>query len=169
LEVSGNAKIGGHLFAKTAKVSGTSNIMESGENLPADPNTGSGGGKKVASASAANALVDPAAASADPSFTLRDVYVFPNPAVAGAKPVIHVAVGMADSLTIRIYNIAGQQVHETTLDRTPAIIDDGSGPKYAYEYAWEGHIPSGVYLYSIEAKKNGFSSIRKAGRFGVVR
>jgi DNA-binding beta-propeller fold protein YncE len=120
-------------------------------------------------ASADSASVEPAAVSADPSFTLRDVYVFPNPAVAGAKPVIHVAVGIADSLTIRIYNIAGQQVHETTLDRTPAIIDDGSGPKYAYEYAWEGHIPSGVYLYSIEAKKNGYSSIRKAGRFGVVR
>ena len=169
LEVFGNARIGGHLFAKTARVSGTSNIMESGEILPLDPSSGSGGGKKVASASAANTPVDPSAASADPSFTLRDVYVFPNPAVAGAKPVIHVAVGIADSLTIRIYNIAGQQVHETTLDRTPAIIDDGSGPKYAYEYAWEGHIPSGVYLYSIEAKKNGYSSIRKAGRFGVVR
>ncbi|MEK9145414.1 MAG: hypothetical protein AAB339_07385, partial [Elusimicrobiota bacterium] len=108
LEVSGNAKIGGHLFAKTARVSGTSNIMESGEILPLDPSSGSGGGKKVASASAANTPVDPSAVSADPSFALRDAYVFPNPAVAGAKPVIHAAVGIADSLMIRIYNIAGQ-------------------------------------------------------------
>ena len=55
-----------------------------------------------------------------------------------------VAVGVADKVTIRIYDISGHQVSEATLDAPPALIDDGSGPQYAYEYSWEGHIPSGV-------------------------
>ncbi|MFH0946891.1 MAG: T9SS type A sorting domain-containing protein [Planctomycetota bacterium] len=109
-----------------------------------------------------------AAASADPSFVLRDVYVYPNPAVGGAKPVIHVAVGVADKVSIKIFNIAGQQVHEASLDNQPAVIDDGKGPNYAYEYIWDGHIPSGVYLYTIDAEKGG-QHIRKAGKFAVIR
>jgi len=109
-----------------------------------------------------------AAGGADPTFVLRDVYVYPNPAVGGAKPVIHVAVGVADKVTIRIYNIAGQKVNEATVDSQPAVIDDGKGPNYAYEYIWDGHIPSGVYLYSFDAEKGG-QHIRKAGKFAVVR
>ncbi|MBI5243218.1 MAG: hypothetical protein HY922_05950 [Elusimicrobia bacterium] len=107
--------------------------------------------------------------TADPAFTLRDLYVFPNPARAGAKPVVHLAVGKADQVIIKIYNVAGQQVHEASIDRAPHVLDDGSGPKYAYEYTWEGHIPSGVYFYSIEATKNGYASIRGTGKLAVVR
>ncbi|MFH1722988.1 MAG: T9SS type A sorting domain-containing protein, partial [Elusimicrobiota bacterium] len=110
-----------------------------------------------------------AAAGADPAFALRDLYVFPNPAVGGAAPTIHLAVGIADKVTIRIYNVAGQQVHQTTLEGTPPVVNDGSGPKYAYEYAWSGRIPSGVYLYTVVAEKSGEASIRKAGKFAVVR
>ncbi|MEK7744806.1 MAG: hypothetical protein AAB578_10510, partial [Elusimicrobiota bacterium] len=108
-------------------------------------------------------------ASADPSFSLKDLYAFPNPARAGAKPVIHLAVGLADSVSIRIYDVSGRHVHEAGVDRPPAIINDGTGPKYAYEYAWDGHIPSGVYFYTVEAKKSGQGSIRKAGKLAVVR
>lgn len=107
--------------------------------------------------------------SADPTFVLRDVYAFPNPARAGAKPVIHVAVGVADRVNIRVYDIAGREVHRATLDHPPAIIDDGTGYKYAYEHVWEGRIASGVYLYTIEAKRTGHPDIRKTGKLAVVR
>ncbi|MFH1722989.1 MAG: T9SS type A sorting domain-containing protein, partial [Elusimicrobiota bacterium] len=110
-----------------------------------------------------------AAAGADPAFALRDLYVFPNPAVGGTAPTIHLAVGIADKVTIRIYNVAGQQVHQATLESSPPVINDGSGPKYAYEYAWGDRIPSGVYLYTVVAEKSGEAAIRKAGKFAVVR
>ena len=110
-----------------------------------------------------------AAAEADTAFAFRDLYVYPNPARAGAKPVIHLAVGLADGVTIRIFDVSGRQVHEANVDKPPAVIDDGTGPKYAYEYAWDGHIPSGVYFYTVEAKKSGQGSIRKAGKLAVVR
>ncbi|TPW19408.1 MAG: NHL repeat containing protein [Elusimicrobia bacterium] len=109
------------------------------------------------------------APAADPAFFLRDLYVFPNPAVGGARPTFHLAVGVADKVTLRIYDISGQDVHQATIDTPPSIVDDGAGPKYAYEYPWNGHIPSGVYLYTIVAEKSGQPAIRKAGKFSVVR
>ena len=106
-----------------------------------------------------------AAADPEAAFTFRELYVFPNPARAGAKPTIHLAVGKADQVIIRIYNVAGQQVHEASLDGNPQVIN----MQYAYEYAWDGHIPSGVYFYVVEAKKGGQGSIRRTGKMAVVR
>ncbi|MBI5244035.1 MAG: T9SS type A sorting domain-containing protein [Elusimicrobia bacterium] len=107
------------------------------------------------------AVSDPASAP----LSFGEIYVFPNPARAGAKPVIHVEVGKADQVIIKIYNVAGQQVHEASIDRAAQII----GSEYAYEHAWEGHIPSGVYFYVVEAKKSGYASIRRTGKLAVVR
>lgn len=106
--------------------------------------------------------------AADPAFKLGEVYVFPNPARGGTRPTFHIEVGIADSVRIKIHDIAGELVHETTLTGTPQVIDDGQGPQYAYEYAWEGRIPSGVYLYVVTAQK-GSEKLQKTGKFGVVR
>ncbi|GAG30320.1 unnamed protein product, partial [marine sediment metagenome] len=38
----------------------------------------------------------------------------------------------------------------------------------AYEYPWNGHIPSGVYFYTIVSRKGG-KKLKTAGKFGVVR
>jgi hypothetical protein len=108
-------------------------------------------------------------AAADGAFLLRDVYVFPNPAVGGAKPTLHIEVGIADSVQIKIYDISGREVHSTTLSGGPRRIDDGSGTDYAYEYAWDGHIPSGVYLFALTAEKSGQAPLRQTGKFAVVR
>jgi peptidoglycan/xylan/chitin deacetylase (PgdA/CDA1 family) len=105
----------------------------------------------------------------DPSFSFRDLYVFPNPALDGAQPTIVLAAGVADRVEIRIFDGAGREVHAATLEREPAVIRDGSGPRYAYEYPWSGGIASGVYLYTIQAVKEGHSPIQKTGRFAVVR
>ncbi|MFA5140503.1 MAG: LamG-like jellyroll fold domain-containing protein [Elusimicrobiota bacterium] len=104
------------------------------------------------------------AAAADSAFVLREVFAFPNPAVGGAKPTIHVEVGIADQVTIRIYDIAGQPVHQTTLHGAPGLVNG----QYAYEYTWDGRIASGVYLYAVDAEKAG-QHIRKVGKLAVVR
>ncbi|MBI3297911.1 MAG: SMP-30/gluconolactonase/LRE family protein, partial [Elusimicrobia bacterium] len=108
------------------------------------------------------------AAALDENFALRSVYAFPNPAVGGARPTVHVAVGKADKVTLKFYDVAGTPVHEATLD-TPAVVNDEQGPQWAYEYAWAGHIPSGVYLYSVLAEKGGQAPIRRVGKLAVVR
>ena len=106
------------------------------------------------------------AASAD--FRLGEVYVFPNPAKSGKIPTFHIEAGIADKVTLRIYTVSGRLVHEREITGTPPIIDDGNGQSYAYEYAWTGHIPSGVYHYAVTAEKGG-QKLRAKGRFAVVR
>ena len=112
----------------------------------------------------ASQMEDIAAAPADTTFRLGEVYVFPNPAKGGKVPVFHVEVGLADSVKLRIFTVAGQQVHERILTGIPQAI----GGKYAYEYAWEGHIASGVYYYTMEAEWSG-KKLKARGRFAVVR
>ncbi|MFH1725297.1 MAG: PKD domain-containing protein [Elusimicrobiota bacterium] len=161
---SGSARYGGRLFTGHLTMNGSGIALSDAapKAYAAEPSEETGKGGKAASAGLA-------AEGADPSFALREAYVFPNPAAGGARPVIHAAVGIADKVTLRIYNLAGQQAHQATLEGAPPVIDDGSGPKYAYEFVWDGRIPSGVYLYTIVAEKSGEASIRKAGKLAVVR
>lgn len=114
----------------------------------------------------ASTNVSPMAVSAE--FILREVYVFPNPAKRGIVPTFHIEVGIADRVKITVYNVAGEEAHKNTIAGMPIVIDDGNGPEYAYEYAWRGHIPSGVYYYLMEAEKSG-KKLRKTGKFAVVR
>ncbi|MBI4349989.1 MAG: hypothetical protein HY550_00990 [Elusimicrobia bacterium] len=166
MKLTGNALLGGHYFVKTAAVSGTGNLLQSGEALPAAAVPAGGGPKTKASAmptGSAGVLAGP-----DPAFRLGEVYVFPNPAKGNEAPVFHIETGIADSVKITIYTISGRAAHEQTLTGLPVELDDGNGLSYAYEYVWRGHIPTGVYLYSIEAQKAG-QKLKKTGKFGVVR
>ncbi|TBR19407.1 hypothetical protein EPO15_14270 [bacterium] len=169
LNLSGEMRLGGSALAASVTLAGNSNATSPGLNATAPVATSGGTGKggKLAFASFDGGVG--LAAAADTAFVLHEVYAFPNPAVGGARPTLHVAVGMADRVTIRIYDISGQQVHQATLDSSPSVIDDGSGPKFAYEFPWDGHIPSGVYLYTVVAEKNGQGAIRKTGKLAVVR
>ena len=72
-------------------------------------------------------------------------------------------------MEIYIYNVAGELVHKAALSGAPQVIDDGQGPQYAYEYQWNGRIPSGVYIYLVKAQKSGYGSLKKTRRFAVVR
>ncbi|MBI4801524.1 MAG: PQQ-binding-like beta-propeller repeat protein [Elusimicrobia bacterium] len=169
LKLAGNAVLGGHYFAKTAAVSGTGNFVQSGENLPhVVIVTADSGGKKKVSALGTEASALKGLAGPDPVFRLGEVYVFPNPAKGGAVPTFHIECGIADKVTIKIYTVLGRPAHEHTITGAPAALDDGNGVNYAYEYAWRGHIPSGVYYYYIEAEKAG-KNLKKTGKFGVVR
>lgn len=97
-------------------------------------------------------------------FKLGQVYVYPDPAKGGKVPKFHIEVGLADAVRIRIYNVAGEQVHSRTLSGNPQAV----GSVYAYEYPWEGRIASGVYYYTMEAERAG-KKLKVKGKFAVVR
>lgn len=106
--------------------------------------------------------------SADPSFKLGEVYCFPNPS-KNTNPVFHIETGIADKIQIRIYDISGLLVHETTITNPPQVIDDGQGPQYAYEYLWDvKNTGSGVYIFNISAKKDD-KTLKTAGRCAVIK
>lgn len=103
-----------------------------------------------------------------PAFVLNEVYVYPNPAKGGQVPIFHIETGIADSVKIAIYDVSGDVAHNHTITGPPGAINDGNGLEYAYEYAWRGHIPNGVYYYAIESQKDG-RKLKKTGKFAVVR
>ena len=111
--------------------------------------------------------LDPSASvvAADETFVLRELYVFPNPAERGVKPTFHIAVGIADSVNVRVYDVSGRLVHSETMIGAPSVVNGN----YAYRAEWNGRIASGVYLYVIRAKKGGHGDIRRSGKFAVVR
>jgi len=106
----------------------------------------------------------------DGTFRLGEVYSFPNPAVGGNKPTIHIECGIADSVEIKIYDIAGDFIHQTRLEQQPQVVNDGQGPQYAYEYTWDtSGIASGVYIYVVVAKKNGETDLRVMKKLAIIK
>lgn len=106
----------------------------------------------------------PAPAPAASSFTLGSAYVFPNPAKAGARPVLHVAASSGDKLTVRVYTASGRQAYEAVLNGAPGL----AGGEQAYELELRGQFTSGVYYYQAEVR-SGTARLKKAGKFAVVR
>jgi hypothetical protein len=107
-------------------------------------------------------------AAADPGFSLGEVYCFPNPAKK-TNPTFHIETGLADKVELRLYDTAGDIVHETVLTGQPQLIDDGQGPQYAYEYPWDvRNVGSGVYIFSMTARR-GDKTLKKTGRCAVIK
>jgi peptidoglycan/xylan/chitin deacetylase (PgdA/CDA1 family) len=113
----------------------------------------------------------PQADPAESAFLLHDFYAFPNPSRLGNAVTIRLQAGIADSVDVRIYDISGSPVN-TGSPGSPRVLNDGNGKglQYTYEYRWDvSNAGSGIYVYTITAKKSGQSDIREAGKIGVMR
>jgi hypothetical protein len=107
----------------------------------------------------------PATAAVDPGFSAGAVYAFPNPA-SGVAPTIHLEVGLADMIELKIYDAAGELVHEASLSGAPAAVNGVP----AYEYAWDtSSVASGLYLFRARARRSGYSDILLSGKVAVLR
>ncbi len=106
--------------------------------------------------------------AADASFKLGEVYCFPNPAKR-QNPVFHIETGIAGKIELKIFDLAGDKVLETSISGMPSVIDDGHGPQYAYEYMWNvSGIGSGVYVFTMTAVK-GSETLRSMGKCAVIK
>jgi hypothetical protein len=103
----------------------------------------------------------PAPATARTGF--NEVYAFPNPAVATSAVTFHAGIDNATGAQFRVYDAAGQLVHEGQLSGDPSIIQGTS----AYEYKWNiGSLASGAYFLVVKA--DGTQAVAKK-TFIVVR
>ena len=103
-------------------------------------------------------------ASAKSSF--HEVYAFPNPATSTSVVTFHAGIDNATGLQVRVYNVAGELVHEGQLSGDPSIIQGSS----AYEYKWNfGDLASGAYFLVVKAQKDGESDAIARKTFVVVR
>lgn len=98
------------------------------------------------------------------AFSVGEVYVFPNPALKGALPKLHVSATSADRVAVKVYSVSGRLVYDTSYAGAPASIGGGT----AYELELRGGLTSGVYYFAVEAG-SGSQKIKRSGRFAVVR
>jgi hypothetical protein len=99
-------------------------------------------------------------------FVFGEVYVFPNPTRDGEVPTIHVEVGQADTVTARVYDVAGDLVYNERVDGSHIVV----AGKAAYEHAMNpSKFKSGIYHGVVTATKGGKETIRKKFRFSVVK
>lgn len=99
-------------------------------------------------------------------FSFGEVYVYPNPAKGSDTPVLHVEIGQADRVTTRIYDVAGDLVFETRIDKTPILVNGIP----AYEEPLDpARFRSGTYIGVVTAERSGKETVRKKYRFTIVK
>ncbi|OGS20311.1 MAG: hypothetical protein A2252_11880 [Elusimicrobia bacterium RIFOXYA2_FULL_39_19] len=153
IEISGNTNIAGYLFGLEGRVSGAATLKSP---IITINNVVSMYNK--ASIASLNIF-------ADPTFKLGEIYSYPNPAKQ-TNPKIHIEVGVADKLEIKIFNMNGEQIHSANLTDLPQVIDN----KYVYDYEWDTtNIVSGIYLYVIYAEKQGEKPIKVTRKLGIIK
>ncbi len=98
--------------------------------------------------------------AAEETLALRDAFTYPNPSLG--DPKIRLQFGLADSVELRIFNAAGEEVLAETLSQANFI-----NSQFVYEYQAR-NLANGIYIYSATAKKGG-QTVRTKGKFAVVK
>lgn len=96
---------------------------------------------------------------------LKEIYVYPNPAVDPAHPIIHVKMGLVEEAQLTIFDISGSRVHSDSLSGASATIQNG---EYCYEYHWSSPKASGIY-FAVVNGKSPVNPITAKIKFAVVR
>lgn len=106
-----------------------------------------------------------AAPAASTEFVFGELYAFPNPSRRGQRVTIRVAAGLTDAVDVRVYDLAGRYLAGGSA--APPRVVDGV---FASDFVWDAsNAGSGIYLYSVTAKKAGAPDIVRTGRVGVIR
>ena len=105
-------------------------------------------------------------ALAQTSQRVGEVYAFPNPARQVSAVTFHAEVSGAAGISLRVYNAAGELVHEGQLSGDPSVTAGGS----AYEYQWNlANVASGNYYLIVSADRDGRSDVVARKTFSVVQ
>jgi hypothetical protein len=80
--------------------------------------------------------------------------------------------GLAETVEVRVYDLSGRKIHESSDFTFLGAVDDGNGkgPQDTYDHVWSvGGVGSGVYTYVIKASHGGDKPITRSGKVGVIR
>lgn len=108
----------------------------------------------------------------DPELGFKALYAFPNPARGPGPVTFRVQPGQADSVELRVYDVSGRTVHESSAFVDRGAFDDGNGlgAQFTYDHTWDvSGIGSGVYTFAVTARRSGRADVRKTGRVAVIR
>lgn len=107
----------------------------------------------------------------DPSFSVKASYAFPSPSRGGAPVVFRLQPGLADSASVRVYDLSGRLVHESSDFQLRSLDDqNGFGNQFTFDHTWDvSGVASGVYKYVVRAHKAGAGDISASGKVGVIK
>ncbi len=111
-------------------------------------------------------------AAADVPLSFKAAYAFPNPVRGQGTVTIRVQPGLADSVEVRVYDLSGRKVHSSSDFRSLGAFDDGNGlgQQFTYEHVWGvSGVGSGVYTFTVVARKAGEQDIRRTGKVAVIK
>ena len=111
-------------------------------------------------------------AAAEVALGFKAAYAFPNPVRGQNTVTIRVQPGLADSVEVRVYDLAGRKIHASSSFNNLGASDDGNGlgAQFTYDHFWDvSGVGSGVYNYIVTAKKAGQTDIVKSGKVAVVK
>lgn len=98
-------------------------------------------------------------------FYLREAYAFPNPVRGVSVVTLRIQPGLADSVEVRVYDLAGRNIHSSSDFRFGVV-----GGENTYDHAWNvSGVGSGVYAFVIRARKAGQTDIVRSGKIGVIK
>lgn len=104
-------------------------------------------------------------AAATDEFYLREAYAFPNPVRGASAVTLRIQPGLADTIEVRVYDLAGRRIHSSSDFRFSV-----TGGENTYDHSWNvSGVGSGVYAFIIRARKAGQADIVKAGKIGVIK
>lgn len=130
-------------------------------------NAGAEGGTSNAfpfSITSSGAAAGPSPA-ASPEFIFGDLYAFPNPSRRGQRVTIRLLTGIADSVDVRVYDLSGRYLAGGAADPPSAV-----GDAYVSDFHWNvSDAGSGIYLYTVTARKAGHPDVVRTGRIGVLK
>lgn len=155
VEVTGQGISLGNILAKNVKIAGEAEVIGA---LEREIRLVASATKPAPVSMRANDIYD---------FVLRDAYAYPNPARGGVNPKIRLETGVADSVEIKIYNVAAELVAEGRLDGTSYKT---SGGVCYYEQPIDAtRFASGVYICHILARKSASPDIKVIKNFAVIK
>ncbi|PIR18944.1 MAG: hypothetical protein COV48_04730, partial [Elusimicrobia bacterium CG11_big_fil_rev_8_21_14_0_20_64_6] len=108
----------------------------------------------------------------DPSFAVHASYAFPSPSRNSAPVVFRLQPGLADSASVRVYDLSGRLVHESSNFQNRGGFDDGNGDgsQFTFDHTWDvSGVGSGVYRFVITGHKAGAGDVSASGKVGVIK
>lgn len=102
----------------------------------------------------------------------KALYAFPSPIRGPGTVTFRVQPGLADSVTVRVYDSSGRKVHESSSFIDRGAFDDGNGlgAQFTYEHGWDvSGVGSGAYTFVVTAKKAGQADVSKTGKVAVIK
>jgi len=152
VQISGLGITISNVFGKTVKVSGNGKIV--------------GVNYTTSTVGEMSIMSEQKTSDINTEFKFGKIFVYPNPAKNGQNPVVHIEVGIADNVEIKLFDISGMLIKNDIISGDNYKTTSG---RYYYDYIWNTQdIANGIYLCLIKATKHNYPDIKRIIKIAII-